>query len=348
MKGPMVKERVRVGVMGAGFISEYHIVGLQEAGADVVAIFSRTESKARKKAQRFGIPYYSTDYQEILARDDVEAVVIATPDFTHEEMSRVAARAGKAILLQKPMARTSQECLRIIEVAEEARVPLYVSFMHRYFEEVECTRDMLAHRALGEVYEIRQRNATPGADWEAWFYSKAMVGGGVVLQLGTHGIDLLRQLFGEIEAVKAATAIVGKARTLADGAIVTPDNDDLAVAIYRLASGAMVVHEMSCIEVAGTDRFRMEIYGGEGTAWLRTERGRLAVYAPAYFGREVWVAPELPEPNFRRRQHHHFLAMLRGEEPPDSSAHDGLVSLLVAEAIYRSSASGDWEKVHWP
>ena len=147
-------QRVRVAVLGTGSISDYHIAGLQEAGADVVTVFSRTESNAREKAQRFGIPSYSTDYREILARDDVEAVVIATPDFTHEEIALAAAEAGKAILLQKPMGRTSKECLSIIEAAEKTGVPLFVGFMHRYFEEVEWTREMLAEDGLGRVFEL--------------------------------------------------------------------------------------------------------------------------------------------------------------------------------------------------
>lgn len=344
----MGTEHVRVGMIGAGSISDYHITGLQAAGAEVVAIFSRTEKSAREKAERFGIPDYTTDYQEILARDDIETVVITTPDFTHETIALAAARAGKAILLQKPMARNSQECLRIIEAAEQAGVPLYVSWMHRYFEEVVKMRELLAEGALGQIYSIRQRNATPGADWAAWFYSKENVGGGAMLQLGIHGIDLLRYLFGEIEAVMAVTDLLKQERVLKDGSVITPDNEDIAMAIYRLASGAIVTHETVYNEMAGTDRFRMEIYGEQGTAWLRTEKGLLSLYAPTYLGQEGWFEPDLPTAAFGWRQHRHFLDMLRGQEVPDSSARDGLASVLIVEAVYRSAESGRWEEVRGP
>lgn len=338
---------IRVAVLGAGFISDYHIAGLQEAGAELVALSSATAVKAREKALRYGIPHYTADYREILARDDVEAVVVATPDFTHEEVAVAAARAGKAILLQKPMARTSAECLRIIEAAQRARILLCVSFMHRYFEEIGRLRDLLARGALGDIHAVRQRNATRGAHWATWVYKKAQVGG-VVLQLGVHGIDLLRHLFGEIVAVKATTALVTKERVLADGTRVTPDNEDLALALYRFASGALAVHEMSYTEVAGTDRFRLEVYGSHGTAWLRTERGRLALFAPGATGQQEWVVPDLEAEDFRCRHHRHFLAMVGGEEPPDSTAWDGLATVLVAEAIYRSAESGNWEAVRHP
>lgn len=344
----MTNSRPRIGLLGAGFISDYHLSGLQQAGAELVAIFSRSEANARAKAQQFGIPHATDDYTRVITRDDVDAVVITTPDYTHEEMAMATAKAGKAILLQKPMARSSQECRNIIKAAEAAGAPLYVSFMHRYMVEIEKTRELLAQQALGQIYHIRQRNATPGADWNAWFYSKEKVGGGVVLQLGVHGIDLLRHLFGEIESVKAVAALHKAERKLADGSTVWPDNEDTALAIYRFASGALATHEMTFNELSGTDRFRMEIYGERGAAWLRTERGRLSVYAPERLGQPGWFQPDLPPPNFAYRQHRHFLDMLAGQASPDTSAQDGLATLLVSEAIYRSSESGNWEEVRGP
>lgn len=344
----MTARPVRVAILGAGHISDYHIVGLREAGAAVVSVCSRSEARAAAKAAQHAIPHHTTDHRALLAGDDIEAVVIATPDFTHEALAVAAAEAGKAILLQKPMARSAQECLRILEAVDKAGVLCCVSFLHRYFEEVGELRALMARDALGPIHSVRQRNATGGADWAAWFYEKDKVGGGVVLQLGVHGIDLLRHCFGEIVAVRAAAALLRHARTLSDGTIVRPDNEDLALATYRFASGALAVHEMSYTEVAGTDRFRLEVYGERGTAWLRTERGRLAVCAPAHLGTAEWVAPELPPPRFALAQHHHFLAMVRGEAPPDGSARDGLASVLVAEAIYRSAAAGGWEEPRWP
>jgi predicted dehydrogenase len=341
----MTEDHLKVGVIGAGMISDYHIRGLREAGAVVAAISSQTEETAQQKAKQFDIPDYTLDYHEILQRDDIAGVVIATPDYTHKPIALDAAKAGKGILLQKPMARNSQECLDIISAAEEYGTPLYVSFMHRYFEEVQRTRELLEEDALGKVFSVRMRNATPGARWAAWFYDRAKVGGGALIQLGVHGIDLLRYLFGEIEAVKATTALMKVERLLDDGSVVRPNSEDLIFALYRFESGMLGVHETVYNEVAGTDRFRMEIYGEEGTAWLRTERGDLAIYAPEYLGHEGWFSPRLPALPLGKRQHAHFLAMLSGEAEPDTSAQDGLATLLVAEAIYRSAGSGGWEEV---
>ena len=339
-------QRVRIGMIGTGFIASYHLDGLRAAGgAEVRVLAGPTPEKTAALAARHGIAATTTEWRDVLARDDIDAVVITTPDDTHPEIAIAAAAAGKHILLQKPMARTADECRRIIAAASAAGVRLQVSFMHRYFEEVVLARQLLADGAIGRPYSMRMRNATPGPDWGAWFYSKARVGGGVVMQLGVHGIDLLRHLFGEIESASANTALLRTERILADGTVVHPDNEDHAFALYRFAAGALATHEMSMSELAGCDRFTLEIYGERGTLWLRSGRGPLAMHAPAHTGTRDWVAPALPAREPGARHHQTFLDMVRGEVPPDGTPAAGLASVLVAEAIYRSSASRREESV---
>ena len=337
---PPAAKPIGIGMIGAGYIAGYHVAGLRAAGgADVRVIAGRDPTRAAAAAARYGIPNGIADWRAVLARSDVAAVVVTTPDDTHEEIAIAAAAAGKHILLQKPMAPTADECRRVIAAARAAGVCLQVSFMHRYFEEVIRARELLAEGAIGRVFSIRMRNATPGPDWNAWFYSKARVGGGVVMQLGVHGIDLLRHLFGDIEALRAHAALLRTERTLADGTLVHPDNEDHALAIYRFASGAIATHEMDMSEVHGCDRFTMEIYGERGTIWLRTMRGALAIYAPEYTGAREWVMPELPARAFGAGHHQAFLDIVRGDAAPDGTDVDGLASVVVAEAIYRASAS---------
>ncbi len=342
----MSGETVRVGVIGAGFIAEYHLAGLAAAGgAHVPVLAARSAERAGPLARRFGIPEVVSDYRAVLDRRDVDAVVVATPDDTHETIAVAAARAGKAILLQKPMAGSSAECRRIIAAAREAGVDLQVSFMHRYLEETVRARELLADGRLGAVLGVRLRNATPGPAWGDWFFSRARVPAGVVQQLGVHGIDLLRHLVGDIAAVTAAVATVRPERVLADGRRVRVENSDQAHALYRMRDGAQATHEMSLVEVAGCDRFRLEIYCAEATLWLRTERGPLAVWAPGLTGGPGWFAPALPAAPFGARQHRRWLAALRGTLPPEPTAEDGLATLLVAEAILRSAARGGAEPV---
>lgn len=334
--------RAGVGMIGAGFISRYHLAGLRAAGARVPVVYSRRLDTARARAAEFGIEHATDRVDDVLTREDVDAVVIATPDATHEEMAAAAARAGKAVLVQKPMGVDPDQCRRMIDTARRHTVPLYVSFMHRHFEEVAALRRMLCDGRLGRITAVRVRNATPGADWAPWFYSRDQVGGGVLMQLGVHGIDLVQHLFGGITEVFAATRTTRTLRTLSDGTTVRPDNEDLALTTYRIGADLLASHECSYTEVAGTDRFRLEVYGEEGTVWLRSERGRLAWYDRA---RGTWDVPPSGPDDPGEAQHRHFLAMLGGVAPDDESAAAGLAATEVVAAAYRSADSGRWSEV---
>jgi predicted dehydrogenase len=336
----VAKETIGIAVLGAGFIAEYHLAGLAAAGgASVRLLVGLAEAKTAALAQRFDIPEISKDWRIALDRPEIDAVIIATPDDTHEEIAVAAATAGKSILLQKPMAGTASGCRNIIRAAEQAGVDLQVSFMHRWFEEVEQARGLLAEGVIGRVHSVRIRNATPGADWGDWFFTKAAVAHGVVDQLGVHGIDLAGQLVGAIQEVSARTAVLVPTRTLRDGRVIAVENIDTAFAIYGFADGAMGTHEMSQVEIKGCDRFRFELYGECGTLWLRSERGRLAIYAPQRFGNE-WHCPELPELPPGQRHHAAWLAGLTGRAPRLATARDALRGMLVVEAIQKSASQG--------
>jgi len=333
-------ERVRVAVIGAGFIADYHLAALATVPqAAVCAIASRSAGKAEALARRWGVALATTDVDGVLEGSDVDAVIITTPDDTHEELAIRAAQARKAVLLQKPMATDSAACRRIIAAACGANVDLQVSFMHRYFEEVVRAGALIGEGAIGRIESVRIRNATPGPDWSDWFFKRDRIGGGAVLQLGTHGIDLVEHLFGAIDAVSARTATLRATRLLADGRRVPVENPDSAWATYTLASDVVASHEISMLEQKGTDRFRLEIYGSEGTIWLRSELGALSL-ASSQRGGDGWVTPLLPQPPFGQRQHRRWLQGLLGVEPREETARAGLRTLLVAEAIERSSAAG--------
>ncbi len=329
--------RIGIAFVGTGSIADYHLAGLNAVpNADVRVIVGRDVAKTQAAAARYGIPDASVDSSAALARPDVEAVIIATPDDTHEAIAAEAAARGKAILLQKPMAADSAACRRIIATAAAAKVDLQVSFMHRYFEEFRMARELVADGTIGEVTSIRLRNATPGPDWADWFFKKSRVAGGVVLQLGVHGIDLLTQVCGPVAAVSATTAILRAERQLADGRRVAVENPDSAWAAYSMVNGVAASHEMSMIEAKGCDRFRFEIYGTRGTIWLRSELGPLAVN---FSGGKGWETPAVPTPPFGQCQHQRWIDGITGARPPERTALDALNGILIAEAIERSSSS---------
>ncbi|MEO6624711.1 MAG: Gfo/Idh/MocA family oxidoreductase [Burkholderiaceae bacterium] len=330
-------DRVGVAMIGAGSIAAYHLDGLAAAGgAAVRVVASRTAENARRLATRYGNTDWTGDWQAVLERVDVDAVIIATPDPTHELIALAAAAAGKHILLQKPMAGDSAACRRIAAAAERAGVDLQVSFMHRHFEEVQLARTLLREDAIGTVHTVRVRNATPGPNWGDWFFDTANVANGVVHQLGVHGVDLVSWLLGPIRDVSARMSIQQNTRMLRDGRTVNVGVSDTALASYGFVSGALGTHEMSMIEMQGCDRFRIEIYGQLGTLWLRSERGRLALWAPHLHG-DQWWQPSLAEVPLGQHHHAQWLDGITGRAARAHTARDASAGMQVLEAIARSA-----------
>lgn len=332
---------LRVAIIGAGFISDYHAAGLKAAGnAEIAALVGRDRARTAQRAAALGIARAETDLAAVLADPAIDAVIVATPDATHRRIAVAALEAGKPVLLQKPMALTCGECVAIMAAAGQSGTALTVSFMHRYFAEVRWLRRQLETGRLGAVHAVRIRNATPGADWADWFYSPDNVSGGVVMQLGVHGIDLCQHLFGPVAAVAAMSRTARPNRTLGDGRTVAMRLEDNVVAQYVLESGALVSHEMSYTEAAGCDRFRLEVYANAGTVWLRSGRGPAAVWAPELTGRDEWVRPDLADEPLGMAHHAHWLDVASGRAGPDDTAAAGLSTIRIAETIYRAAAEG--------
>jgi UDP-N-acetyl-2-amino-2-deoxyglucuronate dehydrogenase len=324
----------RIGLIGAGSIAAYHIGGLRAASAVVQAIAAGSAHSASAAAARFGIPHAYGDWRSLVSRGDIDAVIIATPDDTHEEIGLAAVAAGLPAMIQKPLATTSAAALRLVAAARKAGVPLWVSYMHRHFPETRAWRALAAAPPSGDVLSVRLRNATPGPDWGEWFFEASRTGG-VVMQLGVHGIDLIEHLLGAIVDVSAMTALRVRERKLADGRLVRPTAPDHAFATYRLESGALVSHEMCFCEPGGTDRYAMTITGATAQAELRGAHGPLAVNAG-----KGWSALPVPAEDAAFAQHRDWLAMLGGAAPHDASDIAGLQGVLVAEAIAEAAATG--------
>lgn len=328
---------IGIAFVGTGSIAAYHLDALAALpDAAVRVVVGRDAAKSAAFAVARGIPAGTNDLDAVLGRADIDAIIVASPDDTHEAICLKAIAAGKAILVQKPMAPDAAACRRMIAAAQTAKVDLQVSFMHRYFEEFAAARDLIDAGAIGTPTSARMRNATPGPDWADWFFKKSNIGGGVVLQLGVHGIDLLTQLFGPVVSLNATTAILRPARRLADGRIVAVETPDSAWATYRFAVGIAAAHDMSMIEAAGTDRFGLEIYGTDGTILLRGAAGPLRLRRK---GAAVWETPALPGPPLGQRHHRRWLDGLNGTKPQETTARDALAGLLIAEAIERSAAT---------
>lgn len=338
---------IRVAILGCGFITRgYHLPALlRTEGVRVVALADKNPKRALGLAEMVPGDVWCGDPIEALTRADVDAVLIATPNDTHRDLALAAAAAGKAMLIQKPFGRTTRECREMIDAAHAAGVLIASSFMHRYFPEVRMVHEYLQRGLIGRLQSIHIRNGVSAGTWAAWFFSREQTGGGAAIDVGVHGIDLVRHWAGEIVSVRAQAArfLDERQLTIPDAAApssVHPDNEDNAAALYHLASGAIVTHEISWTEVARSKRFEAELRGDDGTILVRSGFGPLAVASRQLDNGNQWITPFVPYEPFGVRQHQAFADAVRGVSPLETPGEDGLAVVQVIEALYRSVEAG--------
>jgi len=225
---------VRWGIIGCGDVTEVKSgPGFQKAeGSALVAVMRRDRAKAEDFARRHNVPRVHTHADDLIADPEVDAVYVATPPSTHCELSLRAAAAGKPCLVEKPMAMEHGECLRMVEAFRGAAVPLWVAYYRRALPRYTAVRDLLAGGAIGRVtsarVEVMDRLAT-GDQAAAWRFDPAVAGGGLLLDVGSHCVDLLDYLLGEIVEVAGFSVNTGGTYAV----------EDVTAASFRIAGGVI-------------------------------------------------------------------------------------------------------------
>src|SRR5688572_4070812 len=208
---------IRWGIIGCGDVCEVKSgPGFQKAeGSRLVAVMRRDPAKAADYARRHNVPRWYADADELIADPEVDAVYIATPPGSHEELARKVAAARKPCYVEKPMARNHAECLRMIEAFRVAKVPLFVAYYRRSLPRFVKAKQLIDEGRLGRVTGLvyqhtRLFRASQGQEWRL---DPATAGGGLLLDLGSHALDLFDFLLGPLAEVK------GTAARFADGAV---------------------------------------------------------------------------------------------------------------------------------
>jgi predicted dehydrogenase len=199
---------IRWGIIGAGNVAEFKsgpaLMGAP--GSTLVAVMRRDADKARGFALRLGVPRWYSDIDALLADPEVDAVYIASPHYLHLAHVTRAARAGKAILCEKPVGVSTAEAQAVVDVCRAASAPLNVAYYRRYWPVVQEVRRLLADGAIGEVVQARVQlvdQYLPDPQ-RTWLTEPEQAGGGALANAGSHWIDLVRYLLGDIVEVTAA------------------------------------------------------------------------------------------------------------------------------------------------
>jgi predicted dehydrogenase len=330
------RDPLRLGIVGAGAISQVvHLpIFAERADVDLVALGDRDVHKAEALSQRFSIPLVM-ESDELLDMDELDAVVICTPNHLHEEMAIRALQQGKHVIVERPLAATSEGASRVIEAAVRAGTVLAVGMPHRFRPEVLALRSFVEGGELGELHAVRGSWLTrsfPSAR-QAWRVSRDTAGGGALVDLGIPALDL-------------CLSIIGFPETRRLTCLMSCDDDGevehSATMMLETADGTVLSLEVSNRLYAGEDRYFVRVMGADGSGRLPP----LEVYK-LLGGRPMDVTPRQPRPrggenaytNAYRRLLDDFVRRVTGVG--DVTVPVEQVGLMrIIEAAYRSAESG--------
>ena len=181
-------------------------------GSKIVAVMSRSEKRARSYAERHHVPKWYTDAQQLIDDPDVNAVYVATPPSSHATYAIMAMRAGKPVYVEKPLAATYDDCVRVKRISEQTGVPCFVAYYRRYLPYFQKVKDILKSGTLGKIVSVQVRLIRPlEADYSdgrqlPWRLQPEIAGGGLFYDLAPHQLDLLQEMFGVITEASGVCA----------------------------------------------------------------------------------------------------------------------------------------------
>lgn len=346
---------LRVGVVGLGWAGETHLKAYQQIpGVEVRVLAGLEADRLAELGATYGIPHLCADYHDLLAHDDIDVVSVCTPNFLHGPIAIGALERGKHVLCEKPLARTAGEAASIVRAAERAGRVLQVAFNHRQRGDVGVLKRYVDEGKLGQIYHAKaswmRRSGIPGMG--GWFTSREMAGGGPLIDLGVHILDLALYLLGEPEvlAVSGATYAElgprgrgsrGDARSLAGDRY---EVEDLATAFIRLANGVTLLLEASwAVYGSAHDDYGVTLYGTEGGAEIKVVRysweDTLRIFTDVA-GVPAEVRPRAPRGEGHLTVIRNFVNAIRGGDWAAHAGYEGWRRAQIIEACYTSAAAG--------
>lgn len=352
-------DKVRCAVVGAGGFAEIcHVPGLQShPHAEVVLLCGRNEERRSAMAARLGVPETAADYREVVARPDIDAVTITTPNVSHAEIALAALQAGKHVFCEKPLAMNAAEAEAMLRAAEERGLVHQVAFTFRYTHGVAGLRDRLRGGEVGTPFFIRMVGEGFGdlrpESRVRWRHQRALAGAGMLADMGSHYFDLVHWVAAPVAEVCGLLLAVDRVRPGMDGQPVRPDTDDLAHVWFRTTSGIAGEFRSSRVTPAHGETGYLEVVGEEGSLLASLTRGngdRLRRFRPDGSVDEVALPPESRsgEPYALGRMMRSFVdSILRGRPDPDldPTFEAGLAAQQAQDAVLRSVGERAWQPV---
>lgn len=343
-------EMRKITMLGTGLIGLFYTMALhgQRSRDRVCTIYSRSEERGKKMAEEYGIPRHTTSMEAAINDPETNVVVIGLPNHLHLEAVRMCAKAKKAVLCTKPLGRNAEEAKEMLRLVEEAGI------FHGYLEDLAYTPKTLKALAtiqagaLGKILWVRSRETHPGPHSD-WFWNSQMSGGGAIIDLGCHCIEIARNYIGkDVMPIEVMCWAATQVKPI--------EAEDHAIGLVKYANGAIAQFEVSWSFRGGMD-LRDEVSGSEGVVridhFLRTG---FEVFTAVGMGEYVaeksetskgWIFPVGDEVN-TLGYNHMFADMfdsIEQEKTPMESFYDGYIVNAIMDACYLSAKTKKWETV---
>jgi predicted dehydrogenase len=327
-------ETVKVGIVGAGWIAQVvHLPILTKLKeAQVVAICDRDRGRARLVAEKYGIRKVYADLDRMLEEEEFGALVVATSTDAHKDATLAGLKAGRDVLVEKPIARTYSEALAMSEAAKESRRVLMVGMNHRFRPDTMILKSFLQGKEIGKLQYVKVSWLRKQSSNSAWLTQKEKSGGGVLVDLGIVMLDMALWLM-DYPEVKKVSAVHFKQKTRSV--------EDTSLLTVTMKGGAVVSLEVSWSMCVTDDVYTCQVFGNEGSASLNPLRihkelhGNLVNLTPAKL--------EPPQTWYKRSYENelrHFLGSSRHQHPVVSTSEEAVQRMKVVEAAYKSARTG--------
>lgn len=339
-----------ISMLGSGFIARFYADSLQgyRNQDKIINVYSRKKDAAEKFCKDYTVNHFTTDMEAAIAQPDVDVVCVALPNHLHQEAVMLCCKHKKAVMVTKPLGRNADEAKRMLHAVEEAGI------FNGYLEDLVYTPKFIKAEqsvksgSLGRILWAKSRETHPGPHSE-WFWNIEQAGGGCILDLGCHCVEISRSYIGkDIKPIEVMC--------WADTQVKPIDAEDHAIGLVKYQNGAIGQFEVSWTFRGGLD-LRDEVMGTEGTIWVNSFlRTGFEMFTTGKGGSYVaekaesntgWLFPVGDELN-ELGYNHMFMDMLNSLEQnkqPKETFYDGYVVNAVLDAAYRSAKNKIWEPV---
>ena len=326
-------EKAKVGMIGLGWIAQvFHMPIISKFNdAEITCVCDRDKTRARAIAEKYGIKRFYTDYKEMLAKEELDAVDICTSTDMHKEVSIACLEAKRDVFVEKPIARKLDEAIAIAESVKKNRRQLMVGMNHRFRPDAMMLRSFIENSELGKVFYAKTGWLKKPSSEGTWFSQKEMSGGGVILDMGIVMLDLALWMTGYPEVSRVnATNYSHKTKV-----------EDSSVAYLTMKNGATITIEVSWNFHIENELYYCNIYGEQGSGKINP----LMIHKEMH-GNIVNVTPVKTDTsqNALKKSYEnelkHFIGAVRGIHPIISTAQEAVQRMKIIDAIYKSSAKG--------